>query len=254
MISDSRHSANISNAQHSTGPRTPSGKAAVAQNAVTHGLTARNIVPRTDDEKIEFPAIRVEALEEYQPAGHTETLLVDRIVHARCSLSRVTRLLSELETGTLDDVLDPEYDKPIARLNRYYTMHERSLYRALRTLKTEQTNRGLKEASLGLTDAVGLPPLADFSKIAKVLKTAPPPKERPKTAQEIFQNAAAKADAIVAREIAQHGPIPPALRGLITNIIRQSQEAAKAAEAAKQTPNAEPPSPSQDAPAPEQNQ
>ncbi len=163
MTSEGKHQANIANAQHSTGPVTPAGKAASSQNAVTHGLTAKNIVPRTDAEKIEFRTIHESAYVEYKPAGLTETLLVDRIVHARCSLVRVTRLLGELETGTLDDVRDPGRAKPIASLNRYYNMHERSLYRALRELKAEQTNRALREKALAVARPV--PVLADFSKL-----------------------------------------------------------------------------------------
>ncbi len=176
MTSDAKHQANVANAQHSTGPVTPAGKAASSQNAVTHGLTAQNIIPRTDDEKLEFEAIRTQANAELQPLGHTETLLVDRIVHARCSLVRVTRILGELQTGTLDDVIDPEFAKPIARLNRYYTMHERSEHRALETLRAEQTNRGLKLASQGLTSLAALPPLANFAKITNILKPARSPR------------------------------------------------------------------------------
>ncbi len=173
MISEAKQAANVANAQHSSGPRTPGGKAASSQNAVTHGLTAQNILPRTDEEKIEFAAIRGQAYAEYEPCGLTETLLVDRVVHAQCCLSRVTRLLSELETGTLDDVLDPEYAKPIARLNRYYAMHERSLYRALRALKAEQTNRALRDKALALPRPI--PVLADFSKLNRKSSSHPAP-------------------------------------------------------------------------------
>ncbi len=203
MASEEQLAANRSNAQLSTGPRTPEGKAAVARNAVTHGLTAGNIIPRTDDEKIEFEAIRSEAFSAYQPAGHTETLLVDRIVHARCSLHRVTRLLGELETGTTDDVLDPEYAKPLARLNRYYAMHERSEHRALQTLKGEQTNRGLKQTSLGLTSVAALPPLADIAKIHKALKLA-----TRRTPPGMLRDTAGPADARFVEGIAKHGPFP----------------------------------------------
>ncbi len=163
VISEEKLAANRANAQHSTGPVTDAGKAVSSRNAVTHGLTAKNIIPRTDAEKMEFRTIYESAYAEYKPAGLTETLLVDRIVHARCSLIRVTRLLGELETGTLDDVLNPEHANAIARLNRYYTMHERSLYRALRELKAEQTNRTLRDQAQGV--ARPIPVLADFSKL-----------------------------------------------------------------------------------------
>ncbi len=177
MTSEAKHQANIANAQLSTGPVTAAGKAASSQNAVTHGLTAKNILPRTDGEKIEFRTIHESAYAEYKPAGLTETLLVDRIVHARCSLVRVTSLLGELETGTLDDVLDPEYAKPIARLNRYYAMHERSLYRALRELKAEQTNRALREKALAIARPV--PVLADFVKLNRQQPSRPGPRPVP---------------------------------------------------------------------------
>ncbi len=181
-VTDAKHAANVANAQLSTGPCSEAGKAVSSRNAVTHGLTAQNIVARTDDEKLEFDTIRRQTTEEIQPVGLTETLLADRVIHARCCLVRVTRLLGELETGTLDDVLDPEYAKPIARLNRYYAMHERSLYRALQTLKAEQTNRGIRNAVLGVSTAI--PPLADAAKILKALKPArsPRPASAPETA------------------------------------------------------------------------
>ncbi len=220
MTSDEKRSINIQNAQHSTGPRTEAGKAAVAQNAVTHGLTAQNMIPRTDDEKLQFAAIRTEAYAECRPQGGTETLLVDRLIHARCSLLRATRLLGEIETGAVEDATDPEKSKQIARLHRYVQMHERSQYRALQTLKGEQTNRALRQASLGLIGLAGIPPLANFSKVAKLFQQTRN-SARPKTAEELFKNAADKADKIIAQEIKEHGPIPPALRSLIQDIIRQ---------------------------------
>ncbi len=235
MTSDEKRNSNLQNAQYSTGPRTDAGKAASAQNAVTHGLTAQNIVPRTDDERAQFAAIRTEASAECKPQGTTETLLVDRLVHARCSLLRATRLLGEIETGTPEDATDPEKSKQINRLHRYVQMHERSQYRALQTLKGEQTNRALRQASLGLIGLAGIPPLANFSKVAKLFqqtRNAARNTARPKTAEEMFKNAADKADKIIAQEIKEHGPIPPALRSIIRDIIRSR--------AAQQPPQAEP--------------
>lgn len=219
MTTQEQIAANKANAQHSTGPRTDTGKSAVSQNAVTHGLTARNIIPRTPGEEIEFPAIREEAYAAYRPVGHTEVLLVDRIVHARCSLVRATRLLGELETGTLEDVTNPEKDKPIARLHRYADMHDRAERRALRALKAEQTNRGRKQTSSGLAAGpADPPPLANGDWIFKN-KKAPPP---PKAARGSYEEAAAKADAILAQEIAKNGPIPPKLRPFVKKLLRNS--------------------------------
>ncbi|MFC1737810.1 hypothetical protein ACFL1G_02025 [Planctomycetota bacterium] len=44
MSTEAQILANRRNAQKSTGPRTPRGKAIVSQNAITHGLSARQAV------------------------------------------------------------------------------------------------------------------------------------------------------------------------------------------------------------------
>ncbi len=44
LISRKQHQANRQNAQHSTGPVSPEGKAAVRLNALTFGLRARDVV------------------------------------------------------------------------------------------------------------------------------------------------------------------------------------------------------------------
>jgi hypothetical protein len=44
MSSDKQVAANRLNAQRSTGPRTPAGKARVSFNALKHGLTGREVV------------------------------------------------------------------------------------------------------------------------------------------------------------------------------------------------------------------
>ena len=44
MISEKQLDANRRNAQLSTGPQTPEGRAAVRNNALTHGLTAQYAV------------------------------------------------------------------------------------------------------------------------------------------------------------------------------------------------------------------
>jgi hypothetical protein len=45
QVSDARLAANRANAQHSTGPTTPEGKAKSSHNAVKTGLTGRTIRP-----------------------------------------------------------------------------------------------------------------------------------------------------------------------------------------------------------------
>jgi len=57
MISERQLNANRRNAQFSTGPRTPEGRAAVAHNALRHGLTPQTaVLPNEDPE--EFGELR----------------------------------------------------------------------------------------------------------------------------------------------------------------------------------------------------
>ncbi len=57
MATEAQVQANRANAQKSTGPQTPEGKAIVSRNAITHGLLARaGVIP--GEEVHEFQAHR----------------------------------------------------------------------------------------------------------------------------------------------------------------------------------------------------
>ncbi len=91
MATEAQIGANRSNAQKSTGPRTPEGKTKVAQNAVKHGLLAREAVIKGEDPE-EFTLYRDQMLEELAPAGPVECLLAQRIVGLSWRLQRAERL------------------------------------------------------------------------------------------------------------------------------------------------------------------
>lgn len=54
MHSSAANQANAQNAQHSTGPKTPEGKARASANARTHGLCAKDVIVANPEEQIEF--------------------------------------------------------------------------------------------------------------------------------------------------------------------------------------------------------
>jgi hypothetical protein len=91
MASTAQVQANRANAQKSTGPRTPEGKAVVAQNAVQHGLLAQEVVIKGEDPG-EFEFYRDQMLAELAPAGQMESLLAHRIVGLAWRLRRAERL------------------------------------------------------------------------------------------------------------------------------------------------------------------
>ena len=75
-VSEKVIAANRINAQQSTGP---SNVTAVRHNAVKHGLLAKQIIFRTEEEKSEFKVF-VDALEqEFKPEGMLERMLVEEI-------------------------------------------------------------------------------------------------------------------------------------------------------------------------------
>jgi len=90
MASAAQVAANRSNAQKSTGPRTPEGKAQVAQNAVQHGLLARAMVLQGEDPQ-EFAEYREQMLDELYPDGMMEEELAERIVSLSWRLRRAAR-------------------------------------------------------------------------------------------------------------------------------------------------------------------
>ncbi len=90
MTSQAKLDANRRNAQHSTGPRTPEGKAAASRNALKHGLTAQKII-LFDETQEEFDAFCAELHADYAPADAAEGILVERIAVTNWRLRRVWR-------------------------------------------------------------------------------------------------------------------------------------------------------------------
>jgi len=91
MASAAQVLANRLNAEKSTGPRTPEGKAVVSQNAVQHGLLAQQVVIKGEDPG-EFDSFRDGMLEELAPEGAVEALLAERLVGLSWRLRRAERL------------------------------------------------------------------------------------------------------------------------------------------------------------------
>src|ERR1700678_1743033 len=90
-----RAATNRANSQHSTGPRTESGKQRSSQNALRHGLTAQTAVLPTEDPEAYQRHIQ-QFLDEYAPATPTETQLVHEIANTAWRLNRIPLLESAL--------------------------------------------------------------------------------------------------------------------------------------------------------------
>ena len=90
-ISERRLAANRANAQFSTGPITPEGKAVSSLNAVKSGLTGRAVLlPSEDVDAYKAHIARYQG--EFQPVGERETHLVQSLADTQWRLNRIPNL------------------------------------------------------------------------------------------------------------------------------------------------------------------
>jgi hypothetical protein len=156
MATEAQTSANRANAQKSTGPRTPEGKETAAQNALKHGLFARETVIRGEDED-EFEMHREMLLGQLIADTPLEEILAERIVDLSWRLKRAVRdqekafvKLYEKQTAGAQEPLEPperaetigrmiledfSQEGVLDRLLRYERRIESSLYRTLNQLR-----------------------------------------------------------------------------------------------------------------------
>ena len=101
MATRAQIKANRNNAKKSTGPRTEEGKTRVANNALKHGLLARDtVLPGEDPAEFDSQLSALEA--DLQPANSLEFEPVRQIADAQWRMRRLTRL----ETGFLAAAVD----------------------------------------------------------------------------------------------------------------------------------------------------
>ena len=95
--SEKQRAANRRNAQHSTGPKTPDGKAASAANSRRHGLYGGTMLLSIEDDE-DYNRILEDLRGFYRPANSEERYVVEMVAQQRHRLLRH----AALETGYLD--------------------------------------------------------------------------------------------------------------------------------------------------------
>ncbi|MBK5293741.1 MAG: hypothetical protein JJE04_18940 [Acidobacteriia bacterium] len=165
MSSLTKIEANRANAQLSTGPRTPEGKAVSSLNARTHGLTSKDLVI-LPDEQDEFLDFQIELTGQIKPTGQLELSAFDNLLHAAWNMRRTRRLEAQLAASGADPLADPNLVPQCDRYARYFARAEKSYYRALRELRTLQADRYVLENANHL-NADNISPLVPIDKMAK---------------------------------------------------------------------------------------
>ena len=120
MSSKAQVAANRKNAKKSTGPKTPEGKAKVAQNATKHGLTAISAVIKGESQE-EYDAHKQSFLECLNPQDAIEDFLADRVVSLSWRLKRATRMQNQLQDAY---IADHEYDQKWQKGDYYMPSHK----------------------------------------------------------------------------------------------------------------------------------
>jgi hypothetical protein len=163
VATEKQFEANRQNAQKSTGPKTPEGRAAVRLNGVKHGLTAETIVLKGESQA-DFTNMLESFEAEHAPTTPTEEALVVQLALANWRLRRLYHQEAGFYTYEIKSLADIGKDlklddagqmaraagwgeKTLTLFNRQEGRLERTFYRALHEL---QRLRKEREANLAL--------------------------------------------------------------------------------------------------------
>jgi hypothetical protein len=159
MASHAQFTANRNNAQHSTGPRTPEGKLAAAQNARRHGLSGAHVILPGESEAA-YDGLLDGLRAEHNASGITENFLIEQMAQAQWKLLRIARmeqqllqpnkpLLQQCPPGSHPDmILASQFniqctfaDATMRHLLRYEAAARRAFMQSLRQLLALQKQR-----------------------------------------------------------------------------------------------------------------
>lgn len=93
-MSEKQLEANRQNAQKSTGPKTPEGRAVSKMNATKHGILSKEVLVQgmvVKESRREFAALHQRFWDDLIPVGPMEEMLVDQIVTIQWRLRRVLK-------------------------------------------------------------------------------------------------------------------------------------------------------------------
>jgi hypothetical protein len=142
MTTEKQIIANQQNAQHSTGPRTESGKRRSRRNAIRHGLTAETIIDALED-PADYMTFERAIKSDYSPQTAIEGQLVTRLASLLWRLRRAVII----ESGLLNIQAGVIRDQTAAQANSEHNTDRLSIFRRfLRPIDLESAARKQQEA------------------------------------------------------------------------------------------------------------
>jgi hypothetical protein len=118
-MSPAQRAANLANAQKSTGPRTPEGKARSSRNARKHGFTATTFPIFRFEDSQDVTDLHADLTALYRPRNARESFALERMALAQHTMLRAYRLESGLFARAMNEVIEhadrlPLLSDPIA--------------------------------------------------------------------------------------------------------------------------------------------
>ena len=144
LISQKQQQANRNNAQHSTGPITPEGKAAIRFNALTYGLRTRaTVIP--DENAADYSQLWDELEADWQPQTRTERCYLETMVTSQWLLKRVAESEQKIY---LNIAFGEQQFKMLAYVAKQRAQLERSFRTAIADMKQSQKERQERRPSV----------------------------------------------------------------------------------------------------------
>ena len=143
MASAAQTLANQSNAKHSTGPKTESGKQKSSTNSVRHGLhsTSEKLFASSPEEREQYEQLKSKLKSETLPRGTTEELLFDQYAYASFQALRAQRFETEAQDRWLEDPDNQQRFAQMERAVKLGALFERRAAKAFKQLQELQLHR-----------------------------------------------------------------------------------------------------------------
>lgn len=165
MATPAQVAANQANAQHSTGPQSPEGKARSSRNSFKHGLYSKQLVLPNED-PAELDRLRLSLRAEHQPINTTEDILVNELAE---SFWRIRRMREREAAAMQPENFGTWIELGLlAVVQRTMASAERAFHRSLAALRRAQKDRGFVPQESSQPEVV-----ADEPAVFSPAKTSP---------------------------------------------------------------------------------
>ena len=175
MATPSQIAANKLNAQKSTGPQTPEGKAKSSANRLSWGFASNTIIIPGEDPD-EFRGLVEDFIAEHQPVCVTEQVLVEKMAQQQWLSLRALRLQGEAFIYQACADIGFAVPKDLGLLIRYQTSADRAFHRAHNELvkaKKQRSNSEIGFESQNFGQEVHPVPAGARSSPARTAETGP---------------------------------------------------------------------------------